>query len=76
MALKEFAEVLKALREKAGLTQTDLAKRLGVYQSSIARWELGHGEPGVSLVRPLAKVLGVDIETIVNLPVPRRPKKK
>lgn len=79
MTAREFGAMLKTLREKAGLSQTELAKRLGIYQSSIARWENGQGEPGVSLVKPLATILAVDVETLVSLPAPksaRKPRKK
>jgi transcriptional regulator with XRE-family HTH domain len=79
MSAKEFGDVLKALREKAGLSQIELAKRLGIYQSSLSRWELGQGEPGISLVLPLAEALGVPVETLLRLPKgkpARKPTKK
>jgi transcriptional regulator with XRE-family HTH domain len=79
MKAEGFPEMLKALREKAGITQTELAKRLGVYQSMVARWELGKGEPILSIVKPLADALGVSVETLVSLPAPkpaRKPKAK
>ena len=36
-----FAERLKELRKKSYLTQVELAKRLGIGQSSYADWERG-----------------------------------
>lgn len=66
MSQRGLPAVLKEMREKAGLTQTEMAKRLGVYQSMVARWELGQGEPGVSLVMLLADALGVSVETLAN----------
>jgi transcriptional regulator with XRE-family HTH domain len=77
MSSKGIPTVLKSLREKAGLTQTELAERLGVYQSMVARWELGKGEPGISMAKPLAEALGVTVETLTGSPSAKpRPKKK
>ncbi|BBD71757.1 inosine-5-monophosphate dehydrogenase [Sulfodiicoccus acidiphilus] len=42
---------LKQLRELAGLTQKELAKRVGVSQSLIAKVESGRIDPKVSLVK-------------------------
>ena len=36
---------VKAIREKLGLTQEELAQKLGVSWSSVARWEAGRGKP-------------------------------
>ncbi|MFD6097826.1 Scr1 family TA system antitoxin-like transcriptional regulator [Nocardiopsis flavescens] len=45
MPLNPFAEALVEYRELAGLTQTQLAKRVGVSVSSVNRWEHGHSPP-------------------------------
>lgn len=48
----------KLLRMKAGLTQKDLAERLGCSESLIARWETERGRPsGEKLIR-LTELLG------------------
>ena len=36
---------VKAIRIKLGLTQEELARRLGVSWSTVARWEAGQGKP-------------------------------
>lgn len=41
----EFREQVKTARQKMGLSQTALAKELGVSFPTINRWENGHGEP-------------------------------
>lgn len=46
----EFKEQVKTARQEMGLSQTSLAKELGVSFPTINRWENGHGEP-----HPLAK---------------------
>jgi predicted transcriptional regulator len=51
------SEDLRKLRIKAGLTQTELAKRAGVSQSLIARIEAGDIDPRLSTLRKIWKAL-------------------
>ena len=52
---KGVGEVLKRLRERAGLSQRQLAEGLGVQQPAVARWEAG----GVQMpINRLEEVLG------------------
>lgn len=44
---EKMAENLKSLRAGAGMTQKDIADRLGVHQSSVLRWENGTNIPDV-----------------------------
>ncbi|WP_295617680.1 helix-turn-helix transcriptional regulator [uncultured Intestinimonas sp.] len=54
-----FSQRLKALRQRRGLTQQELADRLGVSNKSVSRWESG-GYPDVPLLVPLAPGPGSD----------------
>lgn len=49
---------LRARRILAELSHLDLAERLGVGQSTVARWERGINEPERAQVKQLAKLLG------------------
>ena len=40
-----FQVRLKALRERAGLSQAALAKKVGVGQSTVGMWESGRNKP-------------------------------
>jgi transcriptional regulator with XRE-family HTH domain len=73
MSATGFAAMLKALREKAGFNQQELADRLGVDQASVSRWENGISEPGISMARPLAAALGVSIESLMPEPKSDKP---
>lgn len=54
-----LARRIAEARRKAGLTQADLADRLGLAQSTLARWESGAREPARAAVKRLAAALGV-----------------
>jgi transcriptional regulator with XRE-family HTH domain len=59
-----FGEMLKQAREKAGLTQVALAKRLRLPLPSIQNWEQGRRVPRMRTVATLAKTLGVPQEDL------------
>jgi transcriptional regulator with XRE-family HTH domain len=57
---KALIALLIAKREAAGLTQADLASRLGEYQSFVARLESGQRRIDVVEFLDLAEALGFD----------------
>lgn len=58
---------LRALREKRGLTQRELADRVGTTQSAIARLEAGHISPSLPTLDKVATALGAEVSlTIVD----------
>ena len=61
-----FAERLKELRKQAHLTQVELAKRLGIGQSSYADWERGKKKPTQENLVKIAQVLNVSIDYLVG----------
>jgi transcriptional regulator with XRE-family HTH domain len=66
---------LARLRVAAGLSQTQLAERLGtISEPGVHRWETGRTRPGVDILPRLAATLGVSVESLVQAIVetPRR----
>ena len=67
--------LIKELREKKGLTQTELAKELAVSDKAVSKWETGKGYPDISLLEPIAKAFGISVtellagDTIKNINV-------
>ena len=63
---------VKRLRERKGLTQSQLAEQLGVSGKAVSKWETAKGLPDITLIEPLAKALGVSVlelisgETVLN----------
>jgi len=49
---------VRSARQAAGLSQEQLARRLGTTQSVISRWERGHDEPRVSTLAAIARAIG------------------
>jgi transcriptional regulator with XRE-family HTH domain len=60
-----FFENLKRLREKAGLTQDALARKLTVSLRSLQNWEQGHREPSIGLLEDIAAAVGATVDELV-----------
>jgi len=61
-----FAETLRKLRTDSGLTQRELAARMYVTRSTVARWESNSRLPDAAMLSRLARCLGVDIGTLLS----------
>lgn len=57
---------IKTLRIKQGFTQEQLAELVGVTRQAEAKWETGATAPDVYKVTPLAKALGVSVESLLD----------
>ena len=60
-----YQEIIKKLRDKLVLSQTELAELLGCSFSSVNRWERGHYEPTIKIKRKilqLCKKNNIEIE--------------
>lgn len=62
-----FAENLRKLREKRGLSQKQLGAQMFVNHSTIARWENGSRLPDAVMILRLSRCLGVDPNTLLQL---------
>lgn len=56
----------RQLREKANMTQSALAKKLGVTSVAINNYERGKRVPNIFTISKLAEILNVQIEEIVK----------
>lgn len=58
--------VIKELREKNQLTQSELAEQLNVSDKTISKWETAKGYPDISLLEPIAKVFGISLTELIS----------
>lgn len=61
------ADKIKHLREQMGLTQSDLAKKLGITRSSVNAWELGISVPSTQYVVELAGIFKVSTDYLLGV---------
>ena len=62
----ELAEAVRAQRESLGLTQSELGRRAGMTQSSIARFEAGGTQPTLPTLEKLASALGLHLNVTME----------
>ena len=59
-------QTIKKLREAKGLTQSDLADRIGVSSKAVSKWETAKGLPDISLLEPISRALGVSVSELLS----------
>ena len=60
-------DTIKSLRETAGLSQSALAKRLGVTRSSVNAWEMGLSIPTAQYIVELSQLFHVSTDYLLGL---------
>lgn len=69
--LDVIAPALRGVRERAGISITELAKRAGVAKSTLSQLESGSGNPSVETLWALAVALDVPFSRLVEPPAPQ-----
>lgn len=62
----DIAMQIVALREKAGLTQVELAERTGISQADISRIERGATSPTAKTLQRIAEALGAEVRLVAK----------
>lgn len=68
--VEEFSVRLKQLRKAKGLTQAQMASRLGVSMPAICAWETGKARPRDTRMKALASALGIPMSELFGPDVP------
>ncbi|QNO14333.1 helix-turn-helix transcriptional regulator [Alkalicella caledoniensis] len=66
MENKSMGEVISEHRKENDMTQAVLAKRLGVTDKAVSKWERNISCPDISTIPKLAEVLGVSVEGLMQ----------
>ena len=61
-----FADALRKLRTKKGLTQIQLARAMFVNKATISKWESGSRMPDAAMITRLARILEVDVGMLLS----------
>ncbi|MBR5185399.1 MAG: helix-turn-helix domain-containing protein, partial [Akkermansia sp.] len=66
MSKINIGQKIKKLRNKHGMTQSDLANRLNVSDKTISKWETGSGYPDITHLPVLSELFGVTIDHLLK----------
>lgn len=61
-----FGEKLKNARKEASLSQEQLAEKMSVSRSAIAKWETDKGMPDVNNLKAIAQLLNVSVDYLLD----------
>ncbi|WP_078551667.1 DUF5680 domain-containing protein [Bacillus alkalicellulosilyticus] len=62
----KFQEKLHVLRKEKGLSQEQLAEKIGVSRQAVAKWETGHSYPTVEKLIELSSLFNISIDSMVK----------
>lgn len=65
--MQNYGERLKKARKQKGLTQTELAEKLGITQKSYQRMETGNHDLKMSTIYQLCKTLEISSDWLIGL---------
>jgi transcriptional regulator with XRE-family HTH domain len=61
-----FKDNLKQLRKDAGLTQSQLAEKLGISFKTLSHWESGYTEPSILMLTKLKEIFAISYEDLLE----------
>lgn len=62
----QIGQVIRKYRTDKNMTQEELAERLGVTAPAVNKWEKGNSCPDIMLLAPIARLLGVSLDTLLS----------
>lgn len=62
-----IADRIRYLRDKAGMTQTDLANQLGISRSAVNSWEMSFSSPSLANIIEMTQLFGVSADYLLSL---------
>lgn len=70
MGLSDFGKKLQAARLKAGLSQREVAERVGITVTTVSRYEITSVLPSVAMAAQLAQAVGVSLDQLTGAAMP------
>ena len=65
--LNTIAEKIRYFRDKLGLTQTDLAKRLGISRSAVNAWEMSLSSPSLANIVEMSRIFHTTVDSLIGM---------
>lgn len=62
----DFGTIVVSLRKEQGISQTDLARQLGIHKNVLGRYERNEVLPSVEIARKIADILNVSLDYLTG----------
>jgi len=66
MEPQKIGRFIHEIRMEMGMTQKELANKIGVSDKTISKWETGRGIPDTAIMSELCQVLGITINELLS----------
>lgn len=64
--MNDFGQMLRYLRETKGISQAELAKKIGITSAAVGMYEQGKREPDIEKLKKLANYFDVSLDTLLG----------
>ena len=61
-----YRRCYKKNRKEAGMTQEEMANRLGVTTPAVNKWENSNSKPDIELLAPIVRLLDISLDTLLS----------
>ena len=62
----QIGKTIRKYRKEKGLTQEEMANRLGITTPAVNKWENENSYPDIALLAPIARLLGISLDTLLS----------
>lgn len=62
----QIGKIIRHYRKSKNMTQEEMANRLGVTPPAVNKWENGGSLPDIMLLAPIARLLGITLDTLLS----------
>ena len=66
MKKQTFGMMVSSLRKEKGMTQLELADKIGVTDKAVSKWERDLSYPDINSIGKLAEILGVSVDELMQ----------
>lgn len=68
-----IAEKMKTMRKKSGISQRDMALKLGISNSAYSNYENGYNEPSIEILEKFCKLLDISFNDLIGIQIQDNP---
>lgn len=61
-----MADLITERRKEKGMTQRQLAEKIGVTDKAVSKWERGYGQPDINFLQPLSEALDINVSELLK----------
>lgn len=66
MNQEKIGQFIADTRKQSGLTQKELAERMGISEKTISKWECGNGIPDITYLESLCEALNINVNELLS----------